>query len=160
MTGLGLARACMVALLALSAAAQFKDRAGIQPLAGLVLQPGLGLNYQGPLLDPSRLQISHVVEMGFAGGERGSLGGGLYLNQLDYRLSPSLDMRLQLGVSSVFHNSAVPGGTGQKLVGGAELSWRPSDSFALRLAASRGPAPGRRWPGAWDSPVDGWGFTR
>lgn len=140
------------------AQAQFRDRAEIQPLAGMVLQPGLGLNLQGPLLDPSRMRLHQSVEMGFASGGAGSVGAGLYLNQLDYRLSSRLDVRLELGVNSVFHNSALPGRTGEGLVGGAALSWRPTDELTLRLEASRGLAGRGGWPGAWNSPLDGWGM--
>ena len=160
--------ALLAALLAIlpaaPAQAQFRDRAEIQPLAGMVLQPGLGLNLQGPLLDPSRMRLHQSVEMGFASGGAGSVGAGLYLNQLDYRLSSRLDMRLELGVNSVFHNSVQPGQTGQGLVGGAALSWRPTDDLTLRLEASRGLSgrgglAGRGgWPGAWNSPLDGWGM--
>lgn len=144
-------------LLVVSAHAQFKDRAEIQPLSGMVLQPTLGLNLQGPLLDPSRMQLHQSVSMGYASSQSGSVGAGLYLNQLDYRLSSTLDMRVELGVNSIFHNSVLPGMTGQNLVGGAEFRWRPSEQFELRLAASRGLAPSRTWPGSWASPLDGWG---
>jgi hypothetical protein len=146
-----------ILLLVVSAHAQFKDRAEIQPLSGMVLQPNLGLNLQGPLLDPSRMQWHQSVSMGYASGTMGSVGSGLYLNQLDYQLSSTLDMRVELGVNSVFHNSVLPGMTGQGLVGGAEISWRPSENFEMRLAASRGLAPSRTWPGVWASPLDGWG---
>ena len=159
MAATGAWRFLLVPLLALAAEAQFRDRADIQPLSGMVLQPGLGLNLQGPLLDPARMKLSQSVEMGFASGGAGSVGAGLYLNQLDYRVSGTLDMRLQLGVNSVFHNSVLPGQTGQALVGGAELCWRPTEDLEFRLAASRG-LPGRRtWPGGYGSPLDGWGFA-
>ncbi len=156
MTIRSLAGILSILLLVISAQAQFKDRADIQPLAGLVLQPRAGLNLQGPLLDPTRMHLSQSVSMGFASGGGGSVGTGLYLNQFDYRLSSTLDMCLQLGVNSVFHNSVVPGMTGQGLVGGAEFVWRPSEDFEMRLAASRGLAPSRSWPGTWASPLDGW----
>ncbi|MFA7330016.1 MAG: hypothetical protein WC326_02975 [Candidatus Delongbacteria bacterium] len=156
MTVRSLAGILSILLLVISAQAQFKDRADVQPLAGLVMQPMAGLNLQGPLLDPARMHLSQSVSMGFASGGGGSVGTGLYLNQLDYRLSSTLDMRLQLGVNSVFHNSVVPGMTGQGLVGGAEFVWRPNADFEMRLAASRGPATSRSWPGAWASPLDGW----
>lgn len=159
MTGQNIMRGLLVALLALAAHAQFKDRAEVQPLAGMVLQPGVGLNLQGPLLDPNRLQIRQSVEMGFASGGGGAVGAGLYLNQLDYQLSSTLDMRVEVGVNSIFHNSVMPGATGQNLVGGAELRWRPTDDLEMRLSASRGLAPRRSWPGGWSSPMDGWGFT-
>lgn len=153
-------RLALLPLLAICAEAQFKDRATIQPLQGLVIQPGSGLQLSGPLLDPDRLHISHSMSMGYASGQGGGVGAGLYLSDIDYRLSSTLDMRLQLGVRSVFHNSVIPGATGENLVGGAEISWRPSDDFELRLAASRGMAPRSTWPGSWASPVDGWGFNR
>jgi hypothetical protein len=156
------ATALLMAGLALSAApaeAQFRERAELKPLSGMVLQPGLGLNLQGPLLDPSRMHLSQSVSMGFAGGGGGSVGAGSYLNQLDYRLSPRLDLRLQLGVNSVFHNSAQPGGTGQALTGGVGISWRPSDELTLRLEASRGLPRQGGWPSAWQSPLDGWGMA-
>lgn len=137
--------------------AQFKDRADVQPLSGVVLQPGLGLNLQGPLLDPSRMRWSQSVSMGYASGGGGSVGSGLYLNRLDYQISSTVDLRLDLGVNSVFHNSVLPGATGGNLVGGLDLSWHPSENFELRLAASRGLAPTRSWTGGWNSPLDGWG---
>jgi len=160
MTSHHLLRLALVPVLALSALAQFKDRVDIQPLQGLVIQPGSGLNLSGPLLDPSRLHVGHSMSMGYAGGSTGSVGTGLFLSDFDYRLSSTLDMRLQLGVRSVFHNSVMPGVTGENLVGGAEISWRPTEDFELRLAASRGMAPRSSWPGGWASPVDGWGFNR
>jgi len=140
--------------------AQFKDRADVQPLSGVVLQPGLGLNLQGPLLDPSRMRWSQSVSMGYASGGGGSVGSGLYMNRLDYQLSPTVDLRLDLGVNSVFHNSVLPGATGENLVGGLDLSWRPSENFEMRLAASRGLAPMRGWAGGWTSPLDGHGWGR
>lgn len=148
----------LVPCLALGALAQFKDRVDIQALQGMVIQPGGGLNFSGPLLDPSRLHVSHSMSMGYAGGSQGGVGAGLYLSNLDYRLSNTVDMRLQLGVRSVFHNSMMPGGTGENLVGGAEISWRPTENFQMHLAASRGMAPRSSWPGAWHSPLDGWNF--
>ncbi len=137
--------------------AQFKDRADLQPLSGVVLQPSLGLNLQGPLLDPSRMRWNQSVSMGYASGGGGSVGSGLYMNHLDYQLSSTVDLRLDLGVSSVFHNSVLPGATGENLVGGLDLRWRPSENVEMRLAASRGLAPTRGWTGGWNSPLDGWG---
>lgn len=148
----------LVPFLVLGAWAQFKDRVEIQPLHGMLIQPGGSFNFSGPLLDPARLHISHSMSMGYAGGSQGGVGAGLYVSNLDYRLSNTVDMRLQLGVRSVFHNSVMPGGEGENLVGGAEIRWQPSENFTLHLAASRGMAPRSTWPGAWHSPLDGWNF--
>ncbi len=136
-------------LLPLTVSAQFKDRLDGPSLQGIVLNPGLGINTSGPFLDPSRMSWSQSVEMGYASGGGGSVGTGLYMSQLDYQLGATMDLRLQLGVHSLFHNSVVPGATGENLVGGAEFRWQPSEHFEMRLGISRGMAPAQSWGMPW-----------
>jgi len=147
--------ACAALLLAGAAAAQFRDRVEPAPLSGLVLDPGLALNHGGPLLDPSRMTFSQSVSMGVVSGGGGSLSAGSYLNQLDYRLNGTMDLRLDFGVRSVLHNSYWENGTGQQLVGGAAFTWRPSENFRLQLAASRGLPQASPFADRWRDP---WGW--
>jgi hypothetical protein len=146
---LPIAAACVL-LLAGFAGAQYRDRVEPAPLAGLVLDPDFSINRGAPLLDPSRMRMSHSVSMGVVSGGGGSVSSGTYLNQLDYRLSGTMDLRLNLGLRSVMHNSYWQDGTGRQLIGGAEFLWRPTDSFRLHIAAGRGLPANRGWTRGWD----------
>lgn len=145
--------AALAALMTVTAFAQYRDRVQPTPLAGLVLDPDFSINRGAPLLDPSRMTMSQSVSMGMVSGGGGSMSAGTYLNTLDYRLNGTMDLRLNLGVQSVMHNSYWADGTGQQLIGGAEFVWRPTDRFSLQVAASRGMPQARPW-GRWDA----WGW--
>lgn len=137
-------------LLPMLANGQFREQAEVRSLEGIVLNPGMGINSVAPLLDPARMTWSHSVEMGYASSGSASLGSGLYMSQLDYQLSRTMEMSLQLGVHSLFHNSVLPGATGEQFVGGAEFRWRPSENMLLSVAASRGVASSHGYRGsAW-----------
>lgn len=145
--------AALTGLLAtLAVQAQYRDRVDPTPLSGLVLDPGYAINRVAPLLDPSRMNMSQSVSMGMVSGGGGSMSAGTYLNTLDYRLSGTMDLQLNLGVRSVMHNSYWSDGTGQQLIGGAEFVWRPTDSFRLQIVASRGLPQASPWSrGVWDA---------
>jgi len=130
---------CLVFLMAAGeSAAQFRESSTAGDLQGLVHDPQFPLNLHGPLLNPQRMQLHHSFSAGFGSSSRGSVGVGTYLSRLDYHLGRNMDLRLQLGVSSILHNSYTPEQTGNGFVGGAEIRWMPRENLELRIAAFRG----------------------
>lgn len=95
------------------------------------------------LLDPSRLHMSHSMSMSYV-----SLGGtgvsrGLYMNQMDYRVSDPVMLTTYLGYQFQPSGPAEwnPAATGTDFVGGADLKWRLARNTSLQLSYYRNMSP-------------------
>ncbi len=110
-------------------------------------EQGLGLNNVRGLLDPSRMDMSHSVSMGYMSSGGTSVSRGLYMNRIDYQLSKPLLLTTHLGYQ--FQPSGPeefnPARTGNDFVGGADLTWKPSESSVFMLSVAKGMSPYRRW---------------
>jgi hypothetical protein len=96
----------------------------------------LGLKMFRGLLDPSRMHMSQSVSMGYA-----SIGGrgvtqGLYMNQIDYKISEPLMLTTHLGYQFQPSGPAEwnPARNGNSFVGGADLNWRPTSNTNFRFS--------------------------
>ncbi len=121
---------CLVGLLvlihALGAAAQFRDQ---------------GLRLNGILSEEaaSRWEMHQSASFSMAAGGGAALGQALYLNSFSYRYSKDLRFNFQAGIlQQSFLGGPVPNSRRPRLVGSAELLWRPSANTILRLCVSRG----------------------
>lgn len=95
------------------------------------------------LLDPSRLHMSHSIQMGYysSGGMSGSRG--IYMNTLTYEVARPLSVTTHLGIQFQPSGPAEwnPANYGNQFVGGAELNWRPTRNLFLHVGAFRGIVP-------------------
>ncbi|MFH1009890.1 MAG: hypothetical protein V1784_01485 [bacterium] len=138
---------CLLLVLAMSCAlfAQFRQEQN-QDDVGSYLHSrrslGIPLNAVS-LLDPSRMHMSHSMQMGYfsSGSQSGSYG--MYLNSMTYEISKPLSVRTHLGFQFQPHGPAEwnPANYGNQFVGGAELNWQPARNFYFHLGAFRGIAP-------------------
>ncbi|MCB2210853.1 hypothetical protein KQI52_01935 [bacterium] len=107
--------------------------------------------YSG-ILDPSRIQMSHSVGMGYMSSGGHGYTQGYYMNTLSYRFNAPVLLQLRTGVTnnpyattgamtqpgqsamSSFFNNA-------ELFGGADLIWKPRDNMRIQISVNRN-APG------------------
>ena len=95
------------------------------------------------LLDPSRLHMSHSIQMGYFSTGGVSASRGMYLNSLTYDISRPLSVTTHLGIQFQPSGPAEwnPANSGNQFVGGAELNWHPARNFFLHVSAFRGMVP-------------------
>ncbi len=88
------------------------------------------------LFDPSRLSMSHSMSFSYMSiGDKG-LSQSVYLNTLRYQLASPLDLTVQWGIQNFPHNSFGsdhPAFQNGFFLSGAELKYKPSDKFEMRL---------------------------
>ncbi|MCB1061069.1 MAG: hypothetical protein KDB65_12645 [Calditrichaeota bacterium] len=136
-------------LCAIPTMAQFRS----QPTSGQTSeylrdhQQNIGLSSVRGLLDPSRMHMSHQVSFGYANGGGTSVSRGLYLNRIDYQLLKPLFLTTHLGYQFQPSGPAEwnPANTGNDFVGGADLTWVPSNNSIFRLSVYKGMSPYRSW---------------
>ena len=95
------------------------------------------------IFDPSKFSMQHSFSMSYF-----SLGGkgvsqGLYLNTMTYQISSPLLLKLQWGIQNVPYNSLAknnPAFQGGFFLSGAELQYKPSDKFEMRLQFNSAPS--------------------
>ncbi len=106
------------------------------------------------LLDPSRLHMSHSMQMGLYSGGATSGSYGMYMNNLTYAVSKALSVDTHLGFQFQPYGPAEwnPATYGSQFVGGAELNWHPASNFYFHLGAFRGIVPDYSGFGSY-----GWG---
>ncbi|MBU0507278.1 hypothetical protein KKH27_00380 [bacterium] len=131
-------------LWAASASAQFR---GTSPSGDtgeyLRNRTDLGLKPFRGLLDPSRIHMSHSVQLGYASVGDRSGSQGLYMNRIDYQISRPLGLTTYLGYQFQPSGPAEwnPAKYGNEFVGGADLNWRPTSNSLFRLSVYRGMYP-------------------
>jgi hypothetical protein len=125
----------------------------------------LGVKSFSGLLDPSRMQMSHEMSMGYISTQGISVSRGLYLNHMKYQISRPLSLTTHLGYQFQPHGPSEwnPANTGQEFVGGADLDWKPSRNSIIRLSVYRGMYPatyyGRGMGYTYDPMPYGYHFT-
>lgn len=125
--------------LLLMAGAVFAQSAGA-PIPSTAPSNSLGL--QGApnpfsLLDFSRMRWSHSYSISFFSGGGSSGSVGLLNTTMDYELSKSLSLSLNVGV---MHNSGALWGDGRNdatILPGFQLDYHPSEKFRLMLGFQR-----------------------
>jgi hypothetical protein len=106
-------------------------------------QSNLGITGLRGLLDPARMHMTHSFSMGYASvGGRG-VTQGLYMNQIDYRISRPLFLTTHLGYRFQPSGPAEwnPKSNGTDFVGGADLNWCPTNSTTFRFSFYRNMSP-------------------
>lgn len=86
------------------------------------------------LFDPSRFSISNTLSFGYAGGSSAYGGGtaGLFTSSLGYRMSPNMNLRVNVGANI---NPAY-GGAGLSrgiFLEGASFDWHPTHNSLFRV---------------------------
>lgn len=94
------------------------------------------------IIDPSKFSMSHSFSMSyFSMGGKG-ISQGLYLNTMTYQIASPLLLRVQWGIQNFPHNSLAknhPAFQGGFFLSGAELQYKPSDKFEMRLQLNKMP---------------------
>jgi len=145
--------------LAVSVSAQFKSTSYSPGIRQSFIQPSGGGLLNG-LLDPSRMTMSQSYSMAYASSGGNGFMQGLYLNNIRYRLSNPVMLDLQLGYLHTPYNSYGGGFNGEmngEFVGGATLTYKPSNNVAFSVGFSRAPMysspygynPYGYYPGYW-----------
>jgi len=91
------------------------------------------------LLDPSRMTVSHNIQMGYSSFSGGSMMQSLYATTIGYRLSDPLSLSITLGLTNNRFSAGGSPTTFNSLVGGARLDYNPTQDIHLRLQFSRAP---------------------
>lgn len=92
----------------------------------------VGLN----LFDPSKLTMSHSLSFSYMSIGDNGLSQSVYLNTLKYQIASPLDLTVQWGIRNFQHNSFNsnhPAFQSGLFLSGAELKYKPSDNFEMRL---------------------------
>ncbi len=102
---------------------------------------GLGINTLG-FLDPSRLSLSHSYTMTYMTSGNESITRGLFMETIGYRLSKPVTLTFNLGYLHQPYSSYGPDGLSQSgtFVGGAALTWRPSDNMFFHFEVANFPS--------------------
>ncbi len=94
-------------------------------------------------LDPARFSMSHSVSMSyFSIGGRG-VSQSVYLNTLMYQIASPLLLKVQWGIQNFPYNSLAknhPAFQNGFFLSGAQLTYKPSDKFEMRLEYNSLPA--------------------
>jgi hypothetical protein len=117
-------------------------------------QLGLPLSSVTSLLDPTRMHMSHSIQMGYYSGGGVSASRGLYMNTMTYDISKPLSVTTHLGIQYQPSGPAEwnPASYGNQFIGGAEINWQPAGNLFLHLGAYRGFVPDYSGFGSY-----GWG---
>jgi hypothetical protein len=142
-------------ILPFTAIAQFRDQNPNEETRDYLTTPqNLGLKSLGGLLDPSRMQMSNEMSMGYISTGGTSASRGLYMNHLSYQFSRPFSITTHLGYQFQPSGPAEwnPANNGQQFVGGADLNWQPWRNTQFRFSV---------YQGMYPSPVygQGWGFN-
>lgn len=114
-----------------SSSAQFRKDAGNPNISGILNVPGTDVLFG--LIDPSRLNMHHSVNMSY--GSFGSNGMMLstYMNFMDYQVTDKLMIRTNLGVMTSPYNTMGDNFYLNKprFVGGAQLEYKMSENSSV-----------------------------
>lgn len=109
-------------------------------------------------IDMSKFNMDQSFSMSFFSSGENSISQALYLNTINYQFSDPLSISLQWGIRNYPHNTYA--GTNQifqngLFFSGAEINYRPSDKFQMRLQVSQQPynryhSPYRSWYESFD----------
>ncbi|MFH1861849.1 MAG: hypothetical protein ABH878_03460, partial [bacterium] len=102
---------------------------------------GLGVNTLG-FLDPSRLSFSHSYTMTYMASGNDGVARGLFMETIGYQLSRPVTLTFNVGYLHQPYSSYGPDGPLQSgtFVGGAALTWRPSDNMFLHFEVANFPS--------------------
>ncbi len=103
--------------------------------------------YQNPyfglsIFDPSKFSMSHSFSMSFFSVGGKGVSQGLYLNTMSYQIANPLLLRVQWGIQNYPYNSLAknhPAFQNGFFLSGAELQYKPSDKFEMRLQVNSMP---------------------
>jgi len=148
-----------IGLFSTCALGQFKSTGSIPGIRHRFIEPASGGLLNG-LLDPNRMNMSQSYSMTYIASGGNGFMQGLYLNNIRYRLSNPIMLDLQLGYLHTPYNSYNGGFNGElngEFVGGATLTYKPTNNVSFSLGFSRAPLycspysynPYGYYPGYW-----------
>ncbi len=112
----------------------------------------LGLKALRGLFDPARMHMSQSFSFGYASVGGHGVTQGLYMNTMQFQISPPVSLTTHLGYmfqpsGSAYVNSPMSNGLGNgNFVGGADLNWRPWSNTNFRISVYRGYEPSPYYP--------------
>jgi hypothetical protein len=118
------------------------------PVGPVALAPAAPLSMGLPgtaglssLLDPKKFSMQHSYSFAMLSDGQHTLGGGMYLNTMQYRVSEPLLLRLKWGVSQLSGSESSPAARlkPELVMPGVELWYRPSKNFVMHLEYSAAP---------------------
>ncbi|MCB2198039.1 hypothetical protein KQI63_01450 [bacterium] len=135
--------------LAAGAYAQSPYRDTTTPSTRDILRQPINSSVSVGILDPSRINMSHSLGMGYSSGG-GGMSQGYYMNTLSYRFDAPVLLRLRTGVTNnPFASSAgmtQPGESAMtqlfnnaEFFGGADILWKPADNVFLKVSVDKIP---------------------
>ena len=91
------------------------------------------------LLDPEKVSMSHQYSMLFSSGSRGRGATGVYQNTISYKFSPSMLLRVNVGVvHQLMSSSSLQTGqhknTAGRVIPGFDFTYRPSDKMIFHVS--------------------------
>nr|MBC8478190.1 hypothetical protein [bacterium] len=132
-------RICFTLILLLNsipASAQYIDR---EPTLEGILQPRLDSSLS------DNLQLNHTFAVSAASGGAGFSTQSLYLSHLTWQLATPLQLKLDLGLARTTLPTGLRSQENPRLIGGGELSWRPTDNTLFRISLYHGPFQRAGW---------------
>lgn len=133
----------IILLLPALASAQLKKQSEPLDLKQELLRPLNENNIGLGLIDFSKLSMSHSVSMSYFSMGGQSLSQSMYLNTMNYQVSDPLSVQLQWGVRNFPHNTFgnnAPALQNGFFISGAEINYKPSDKFQMKLQYSSQPS--------------------
>lgn len=107
-----------------------------------IIQPNQNSFMGLSIFNPSKFSMSHSFSMSFFSVGGKGVSQGLYLNTLSYQIANPLLLRVQWGIQNYPYNSLAknnPAFQSGFFLSGAELQYKPSDKFEMRLQVNNMP---------------------
>lgn len=126
----------------LSVFGQLRDQDKPVPISQELIRPQDGGLFGLGILDPSRFNMSHSISMSYFSLGDAGVSQSLYLNTMTYQIASPLLLKLQWGIQSFPHNSFAkdhPAFKGGFFLSNAELKYKPSDKFEMKLQFNQSP---------------------
>ena len=107
-----------------------------------IIQPLQNKFFGLDIFNPSKFSMSHSFSMSFFSVAGKGISQNVYLNTMTYQIASPLLLRVQWGIQNFPHNDLAknsPLFQNGFFLNGAELQYKPSDKFEMRLQFSRMP---------------------
>lgn len=129
--------------------------AGNEAMRSAAMRPSPGSRDPGPALaleHPGRFFMRQSYSLTAISGAAGSASSGLYLNTLNYQVTPLMTAFVDVGFHTPIHSSLPgmeqDGGIGSIVLPRMGLEYRPNDRFTLNLELVNGPDAWKAWGGS------------
>lgn len=134
--------AILFSLIPVMAFAQLKSQDKAIEIKQEIIRPVQDKFFGLGIFDPSKFSMSHSFSMSyFALGGKG-ISQNVYLNTMTYQIASPLLLKVQWGIQNFPHNTLAkshPAFQSGFFLSGAELQYKPSDKFEMRLQVNSMP---------------------